>query len=80
MHACTHTHTHTGGADKMAVVFDKESEQIVASLKGHSKKVTNVIYHPSESVGITSSPDTTIRVWNIDSSSSINVLRVRGCG
>ena len=60
----------------MAIVFDKESEQIVATLKGHSKKVTNVIYHPSESIGITSSPDTTIRVWDIDTGSSLNVIRV----
>ena len=37
-----------GGADKNAVVFHKESEQIVATLKGHTKKVTSVIYHPKE--------------------------------
>ena len=37
-----------GGADKNAVVFHKESEQIVATLKGHTKKVTSVVYHPKE--------------------------------
>ena len=37
-----------GGADKNVVVFDKSEEQIVATLKGHTKKVTSVIYHPSE--------------------------------
>lgn len=37
-----------GGADKNAVIFHKESEQIVATLKGHTKKVTSVIYHPKE--------------------------------
>lgn len=35
-----------GGADKNAVIFHKESEQIVSILKGHTKKVTGVIYHP----------------------------------
>lgn len=35
----------TGGADKDAVVFHKDTEQVVATLKGHSKKVTDVIYH-----------------------------------
>lgn len=30
------------------VVFDKNEEQIVATLKGHTKKVTSVIYHPSQ--------------------------------
>lgn len=38
----------TGGADKNAVVFQKDSEQIVATLKGHTKKVTSVVYHPKE--------------------------------
>ena len=35
-----------GGADKNAVVFHKDTEQVVATLKGHSKKVTDVLYHP----------------------------------
>jgi pre-mRNA-processing factor 19 len=38
----------TGGNDKNAVVFNKETEQVIAILKGHGKKVTNVIYHPTE--------------------------------
>jgi len=38
----------TGGADKTAVVFDKETEQVISTLKGHTKKVTHVIYHPTE--------------------------------
>lgn len=59
----------TGGNDKNAVVFNKDTQQIVSILKGHSKKVTKVIYHPErreewETV-ITASPDTTIRVWNV---------------
>ncbi|MFT7807771.1 hypothetical protein AGIG_G12805 [Arapaima gigas] len=37
-----------GGADKNVVVFEKREEQIVATLKGHTKKVTSVIYHPSQ--------------------------------
>ena len=38
----------TGGNDKMAVVFNKDTEQVMAILKGHSKKVTSVVYHPYE--------------------------------
>uniref|UniRef100_W5MNA9 Pre-mRNA-processing factor 19 n=1 Tax=Lepisosteus oculatus TaxID=7918 RepID=W5MNA9_LEPOC len=38
----------TGGADKNVVVFDKNAEHIMATLKGHTKKVTSVIYHPSQ--------------------------------
>ncbi len=37
-----------GGADKNAVVFQKDTEQIIATLKGHSKKVTGAVYHPKE--------------------------------
>ena len=40
--------TYVGGADKNAVVFDKDSGKIVATLKGHSKKVTCAVYHPRE--------------------------------
>jgi pre-mRNA-processing factor 19 len=38
----------TGGNDRQAVVFNKDSEQVVATLKGHQKKVTHVIYHFEE--------------------------------
>ena len=37
-----------GGNDKNAVVFNKDTEQVVAILQGHTKKVTSVIYHPEE--------------------------------
>jgi pre-mRNA-processing factor 19 len=55
----------TGGNDKNATIFNKDTEQVVAILKGHTKKVTKVIYHPDESTVITGSPDSTIRVWNV---------------
>lgn len=59
----------TGGNDKNATVFNKDTQQVVSILKGHTKKVTKVIYHPErreewETV-ITASPDTTIRIWNV---------------
>jgi hypothetical protein len=37
-----------GGNDKNAVVFNKDTQQVMAILKGHTKKVTSVIYHPEE--------------------------------
>ena len=38
----------TGGIDKTAVVFNNATEQIIATLKGHTKKLTAAIYHPDE--------------------------------
>lgn len=65
----------TGGVDKTAVVFDRDSEQIVATLRGHTKKVTGVIYHPMDDLAITSSSDATIRVWEVGSSSCRQVIK-----
>nr|XP_023028900.1 pre-mRNA-processing factor 19 [Leptinotarsa decemlineata] len=65
----------TGGNDKNATVFNKDTEQMVAILKGHTKKVTKVIYHPDEDLVLTASPDSTIRVWNVPTSQTTLLLR-----
>jgi pre-mRNA-processing factor 19 len=50
-------------------VFNKDDEQVVAILKGHTKKVNRVIYHPSgENTVITASYDATIRIWDVPTS------------
>jgi len=69
----------TGGADKNAVVFDKEKEQVVAVLSGHTKKVVRAVYHPAanqQDTVITASHDTTIRVWSVSKAATSQVLRV----
>jgi len=66
----------TGGADKNATVFNKDLEQVVAVLKGHSKKVNRVVYHPTEDTAITGSHDTTVRIWNVPTAQTIQILRV----
>ncbi len=38
----------TGGNDKNVTVFNKDTNQVMCILEGHSKKVTSVIYHPEE--------------------------------
>jgi len=53
----------TGGMDKTAVVFDRSTGKQVATLKGHSKRVNKVIYHPTEATVITCSADSSVRVW-----------------
>lgn len=47
----------TGGNDRQAVVFNRDSEQVVATLKGHQKKVTHVIHHFEEVRSIQNSKD-----------------------
>ncbi|XP_045474308.1 pre-mRNA-processing factor 19 [Harmonia axyridis] len=66
----------TGGNDRNATVFNKDTEQVIAILKGHTKKVTNVIYHPDEDLVITASPDATIRIWNVPTSQTTLLLKV----
>ncbi|CAH0702087.1 unnamed protein product [Spodoptera exigua] len=70
-----HSKLLTGGNDRNATVFNKDTEQVVAILKGHTKKVTRVIYHPDEDTVITASPDHTIRVWNVPTSQTTVILR-----
>lgn len=67
--------TLTGGADKSVVVFDCQSQQILATLKGHTKKVTSVVFHPSQDLVFSASPDSSIRVWSVPEASCIQVLR-----
>ena len=48
VHAADTSHILTGGNDRCATVFNKDTEQVVAVLKGHTKKVTKALYHPEE--------------------------------
>ncbi|XP_076345668.1 pre-mRNA processing factor 19 [Tachypleus tridentatus] len=65
----------TGGNDKNATIFNKDTEQIIAILKGHTRKVTSVIYHPEEETVITTSPDASIRVWHVPTSQTVQMIR-----
>lgn len=65
----------TGGNDKNAVVFNRQTEQIVGILKGHTKKVTSVIAHPNQSTAITASPDAQIRLWNMTNAQTTGTIR-----
>uniref|UniRef100_A0A674NEK2 Pre-mRNA-processing factor 19 n=1 Tax=Takifugu rubripes TaxID=31033 RepID=A0A674NEK2_TAKRU len=77
---CIYSSLFKCGADKNVVVFDKNEEQIVATFKGHTKKVTSVIYHPSQSVVFSASPDSTIRVWSVTGGNCVQVVRAHEAG
>lgn len=55
----------TGGMDKEAVLFNKTSEQVVAKLSGHGKKVTTCSFHPhaDRNLLFTTSADKTAKIW-----------------
>lgn len=54
----------TGGADKEALLLSRENGRVIGKMKGHSKKVTSVAYHPSQTSDIffTASADKSIKV------------------
>ena len=54
----------TGGADKNAQIFDLTEEKVLHTLKGHTKKITDVLFHPTEDICFTGSLDKTVRVWS----------------
>ncbi|OQS04183.1 pre-mRNA-processing factor 19 [Thraustotheca clavata] len=58
----------TGGNDKDAKIFNTQSGQIEATLSGHSKKVTDVLFHPNADVAFTASADKTVKLWSAGSS------------
>lgn len=68
--------TVTGGADKNIVIFDKQDEKIVCTLKGHTKKVTSVVAHPSEKMIMSASPDCLLKIWDVDGENCKHSLKI----
>ena len=53
----------TGGADKTVVLFDATRGEQIATLSGHSKKVTSVAFLGGEEAFASSSADGSVRLW-----------------
>lgn len=56
----------TGGVDCTAVLYDREQNKKLATLTGHSKPVTQSIFHPDTTLIATGSSDKTIRIWTAE--------------
>eukprot|EP01120_Amphizonella_sp_Union-15-10_P015559 TRINITY_DN8036_c0_g1_i1.p1 TRINITY_DN8036_c0_g1~~TRINITY_DN8036_c0_g1_i1.p1 ORF type:complete len:497 (-),score=98.44 TRINITY_DN8036_c0_g1_i1:168-1658(-) len=54
----------TGGVDRTAVLFNRETGKKEATLSGHNKAVSSVFFHPDEESLITCSHDGCVRTWN----------------
>ncbi|KAK4050311.1 hypothetical protein OIV83_003632 [Microbotryomycetes sp. JL201] len=66
----------TGGLDKNVVLYNRSTDKIVATLKGHKDKVTAVIASPTIEDGIpsflvSSSVDKTVRLWTPSGSKTV---------
>lgn len=53
----------TGGMDGELSVFNTQTRKQVSKLAGHSKRVNEVVVHPSEPLLFSASQDRTVRVW-----------------
>jgi pre-mRNA-processing factor 19 len=45
------------------MIFNKGTGKVAATLSGHKKKVTSVLFHPEKEMVFTASADKTARVW-----------------
>jgi pre-mRNA-processing factor 19 len=53
----------TGGVDKVAVLFNRRTGKKIGALTGHTKKITSVLFHPTQDSVFTASADKVVRVW-----------------
>lgn len=54
----------SGGSDKTAILSNRDTGAVVARLAEHSKRVTDVAFHPKAATIFTSSADKTVKVWS----------------
>uniref|UniRef100_A0A8C5FHC5 WD repeat-containing protein 37 n=1 Tax=Gadus morhua TaxID=8049 RepID=A0A8C5FHC5_GADMO len=54
----------TASWDRAANLYDVETSELVHSLTGHDQELTHCCTHPSQRLVVTSSRDTTFRLWD----------------
>ncbi|KDQ13707.1 hypothetical protein BOTBODRAFT_33408 [Botryobasidium botryosum FD-172 SS1] len=62
----------TGGNDKIVQLYDRDSGKVLATLKGHTKKVNHVEFREKEGEStllLSGSADKTVRIWSHDADS-----------
>jgi len=66
----------TAGNDSTVRVFDHAKEEVVATLKGHSKKVTSVVF-AGENV-VSGGQDGTVKVWSVEGTEQASMSETGG--
>ncbi|KAG2458470.1 WDR37 protein, partial [Polypterus senegalus] len=67
----------TASWDRAANLYDVETSELVHSLTGHDQELTHCCTHPTQRLVVTSSRDTTFRLWDFRDPSihSVNVFQ-----
>ncbi|XP_078661551.1 WD repeat-containing protein 37-like isoform X6 [Branchiostoma floridae x Branchiostoma belcheri] len=67
----------TASWDRTAQLYDLETTELVHSLTGHDQELTNCSTHPTQRLVVTSSKDSTFRLWDFRDPSihSVNVFQ-----
>ncbi len=68
----------TGGVDKVAKIFDRETGKVRATLKGHTKKINAVAFHGEDERCFTASADKNVRMWTPDAKGSYKTQLLKG--
>ncbi|CAG5119078.1 unnamed protein product [Candidula unifasciata] len=73
---CQGSQVITASWDRMAVLSDAESGEQISVLSGHDQELTDVHAHPSHKMVLTSSKDSTFRLWDFRGTSMlVNVFQ-----
>lgn len=66
------SHFLTGGNDKIVQLYDRKADKVLATLKGHTKKITHVAFREATdepTLLLSASADKTVRGWALDETS-----------
>lgn len=69
-------HAVTAGWDRLACIWDTQTGQLLHQLTGHDEELTHTAAHPSARLVVTSSKDSTFRLWDFrESIYSVSVFQ-----